>query len=301
VSALYAALVVVWSSTWLAIKVGLEDCPPLLSAGARFAAAGLLLLAIRAGRGGTLRADARLVTVLALFQFALTYGLIYWGEQYIPSGLTAVLFGGLPLYTALLGAFVLPDAALTVRLIAGISLAIGGLALAFAESTGHGDPALALAGAAAVAAAPVGIAIGNVSLKLRGGAFDAIALNGWAMLAGGATLLAASATHEPWADLALTPASVGSILYLAAIGSALGFVVMTVLLRHISALAMSCIHLLVPFGALGFGTVLYDEPLGLRAVVGAGLVAAGLLVVHAARGAVSRIVALDRYAERHPR
>lgn len=73
------------------------------------------------------------------------------------------------------------------------------------------------------------------------------------MLTGGATLLAVSATRERPADVAWTPATVGSIVYPSAIGSSLGFVVMTVLLRRISAVAMSCVHLLVPFRALALG------------------------------------------------
>src|SRR5215216_2495765 len=149
-------LVLVWSSTWVSIKIGLEDCPALLGAGIRFAAAGLALLAVTGAGRRSLRTDWRLAAVLGLFPFALTYGLVYWGEQYIPSGLAAVLFGVLPLYTALLGSLVLPDAPLRARLVAGILVAIGGLALAFAESADSGDPELALAGAAALAVAPIG-------------------------------------------------------------------------------------------------------------------------------------------------
>jgi hypothetical protein len=129
VYALYGMLVLIWSSTWVAIKIGLEDCPPLLGAGVRFAVAGVLLLGIAAARRTSLRTDARLAIVLALFPFALTYGLIYWGEQYVPSGLAAVLFGVLPLYTALLGSVALPDAPLRGRVVAGILVALGGLAL----------------------------------------------------------------------------------------------------------------------------------------------------------------------------
>ena len=70
VIALYAALVVIWSSTWVAIKIGLEDCPPLLGAGIRFAAAGLVLLAFAAARGRSLRTDVRLAGILALMPFA---------------------------------------------------------------------------------------------------------------------------------------------------------------------------------------------------------------------------------------
>ena len=276
--ALYGMLVVIWSSTWVAIKIGLEDCPPLLGAGIRFAAAGLVLLAIGAASGRSLRTDAKLAAILALMPFALAYGLVYWGEQHIPSGLAAVLFGILPLYTAMLSAAFLPDAPLRARLIVGVLIALGGLALAFAESseTGHDD--LALVGAAALAVAPIGASVGNVSLKLRAGALDAVALNGWAMLGGGFLLLAASGLGESWGEAAWTAETVGSISYLALIGSALPFVVLTVLLRHLSAQAMSFLAMLLPFGALVFGAALYSEAITARALAGAALVAVGLLV-----------------------
>jgi len=279
---LYGLLVLVWSSTWVAIKIGLEDCPPLLGAGIRFALAGVVLLGFAAVRGRSLRTDARLAGILALMPFAFAYGLVYWGEQHIPSGLAAVLFGVLPLYTAFLGAVFLPDQPLRGRLVAGILIAIGGLALAFAESADSGDPELAIAGAAALAAAPLGASVGNISLKLRGGELDAVALNGWGMLAGGVLLLAASGIGESWGEAAWTPESVGSITYLALIGSAVPFVALTVLLRHISAQATSFLAMLLPFGALVFGAALYSEEITLRALAGAGLVAAGLLIAQAA-------------------
>jgi drug/metabolite transporter (DMT)-like permease len=275
---LYVGLVVVWSSTWVAIKIGLEDCPPLLGAGIRFAAAGLVLLAFAAARGRPLRTDVRLAGILALMPFAFAYGLVYWGEQHIPSGLAAVLFGVLPLYTAFLGSVLLPDQPLRARLVAGILVAIGGLALAFAESADSGDPELAIAGAAALAVAPLGASVGNISLKLRAGELDAVTLNGWGMLGGGVLLLVASGVGESWAEAAWTAESVGSIAYLALIGSAVPFVALTVLLRHISAQATSFLAMLLPFGALVFGAALYSEEITLRALAGAGLVAVGLLI-----------------------
>jgi drug/metabolite transporter (DMT)-like permease len=266
----------------VAIKIGLEDCPPLLGAGIRFAAAGLVLLAFAVATGRSLRTDVRLAAILALMPFALAYGLVYWGEQHIPSGLAAVLFGVLPLYTAFLGSVLLPDQPLRARLVAGILVAIGGLALAFAESADSGDPELALAGAAALALAPIGASIGNISLKLRAGELDAVSLNGWGMLGGGVLLLAASAVGESWGDAAWTAESVGSITYLALIGSAVPFVALTVLLRHITAQATSFLAMLLPFGALLFGAALYSEEITARALAGAALVAAGLLLAQGA-------------------
>ncbi|MEA2363134.1 MAG: hypothetical protein QOD71_2279 [Thermoleophilaceae bacterium] len=274
---LYALLVLIWSSTWVAIKIGLEDCPPLLGAGIRFAAAGLVLLAVTRARRRSLRTDVRLAVVLALFPFALAYGLVYWGEQYIPSGLAAVLFGVLPLYVAVMGAAFLVDQPVRGRVIAGVLVAIGGT-LAFAESIDLGDRELALAGAAALAVSPFGAAVGNISLKLRASELDAVVLNGWAMLGGGLVLLVASGLGESWGDAAWSADAVGSIAYLALVGSAVPFVGLTVLLRHISAQAMSYLAMLLPFGALVFGAALYDESITGRALGGAALVAAGLLV-----------------------
>jgi drug/metabolite transporter (DMT)-like permease len=275
---LYALLVVIWSSTWVAIKFGLEDSPALLGAGVRFALAGAVLLAFAAIQRRPWRTDWLLVGVLAAMPFALAYGLVYWGEQYIPSGLAAVLFGVLPLYTGILAGIFLPEEPLRARLVLGVVIAIGGLALSFAESLSLGDEDLALAGAAALALAPLGASIGNVAQKLRARNLDAVTLNGWAMLAGGGLLLAVSAVGEDWGELRLTPESVGSIVYLALIGSAVAFVGLTVLLRHLTAQAMSFLAMLLPFGALLFGAALYDEALTWRALAGALLVAIGLLI-----------------------
>ena len=277
---LYAALVVIWSSTWVAIKIGLEDLPPLLGAGIRFALAGVGLLVLARVMGRPLRTDARLATVLALLPFAAAYGLIYWGEQYVPSGLAAVLFGIMPLYSATLAALLLAGEPLRPRLVAGIAVALAGLSLAFGETLelGHGE--YALAAAIACAAAPFASAIGNVAIKRDGGALDAIVLNGWAMLGGGGLLLAVSAATEAW-EVTWSAQAIGSIAYLAVIGSAVPFVTLTVLLRELPAVTVSYITLLLPFGALAFGAALYDEPVTLPALAGAALVAAGLAVAQA--------------------
>ena len=275
---LYAALVIIWSSTWVVIKIGLEDVPPLLGAGIRFAVAGAgLLVAARVMRR-SLRTDLILAATLATLPFAAAYGLIYWGEQYVPSGLAAVLFGVMPLYSATIASLALADEPLHPRLLAGIAVAIGGLALAFGESLALGDAEWALLAAVACALAPLASAVGNVAIKRRGATLDAVVLNGWAMLGGGLLLLAASAPTENWASTAWTGQAVGSIVYLAAIGSALTFVTLTILLRELPAVTMSYITLLLPFGALAFGAALYDERITLAAVAGALLVACGLAV-----------------------
>ncbi|HET8820057.1 MAG TPA: DMT family transporter [Thermoleophilaceae bacterium] len=280
---LYGLLVLIWSSTWVGIKIGLEDSPALLGAGVRFALAGVVLLLVAAVQRRSLRTDWVLTGVLALAPFAFAYGLVYWGEQYVPSGLAAVLFGVLPLYTALIGAVLLPDEPLRAPLLVGVLIAIAGLALAFLESVELGAAEKAAIGATALALSPLGAAVGGIAQKLRAAELDAVVLNGWAMLLGGLLLLAVSALGEDWGEFAWTAESVGSILYLAIFGSAITFVTLTVLLRHISAMAVAFLAMLLPFGALIFGAALYDESITVRAVGGAVLVAAGLFVAQSSR------------------
>ncbi len=276
--ALYAVLVGVWSSTWVAIKIGLEGTPPLLGAGIRFSVAGAVLLVIARALRRSLSTDWLLAAVLAALPFACAYGLIYWGEQYVPSGLAAVLFGVLPIYVALIASFALVDEPLRARLLLGVCIALGGLVLAFGESVALGHGRYAVAGAIACVAAPVASAIGNVSIKRRGAGVDALVLNGWAMLGGGLALLLVSLVSETWSSAVWDSRTLGSIAYLAALGSAFSFVVLTLLLRELPAVTISFIALLLPFGALIFGALLYSEALTLPAVAGAALVATGIVV-----------------------
>ena len=273
---LYALLVAIWSSTWVAIKVGLGDTPPMLGAGVRFLLAGVGLLVLAAFSRRSLRTDAVLASVLAVLPFAATYGLIYWSEQYVPSGLAAVLFGVLPIYVALIASVALRDEPLRARLFVGVLLALGGLVVAFSESVALGAGRYALVAAFACVAAPMGAAIGTVSTKRRGFGLDAMVLNGWAACGGGVLLLVVSALGESWASASWTASALGSIVYLAVIGTALAFVTLTRLLRELPAVTMSFVSLLLPFGALGFGALVEGEPLTLAELFGAGLVAAGI-------------------------
>jgi drug/metabolite transporter (DMT)-like permease len=275
---LFAMLVVVWSSTWVGIRLGLDDTPPLLGAGVRFALAGTVLLAVTAARRRPLGTDVALAVLLGLLPFAFSYGLIYWAEQSVPSGLAAVLFGVMPLYVALLATVALREEPVHARLAAGLAVAVGGLAVAFSESLALGHGRHALLGAGAMLLAPLASAGGNVAIRRRAGGLDALTLNGWAMLGAGVLLLGASALAENWAAAAWTPKAVGAIAYLALVGTAFAFVVLTILLGELGALKVSILPLLLPFGALLFGAAIYGERLTIASAAGACLVAAGLLL-----------------------
>ena len=117
-----------------------------------------------------------------------------------------------------------------------------------------------------------------MAIKRRGQTLDPITLNAWGMLGGGALLLVASAPLEDWGEAVWSAQAIVSIAYLAAIGSAVTFVTLTILLRELPAVTVSYMTLLLPFGALAFGAALYDEHVTLAAIGGALLVATGLLI-----------------------
>jgi drug/metabolite transporter (DMT)-like permease len=275
---LYAALVLVWSSTWVVIAVGLEDVAPFFGAGIRFVLAGVGVLVAAVVLRRPLRTDWVLVLTVGVLPFATCYGLIYWAEQYVTSGLAAVLFGVLPLYVALLAAAFLPNEPLRPRLVVGVLIALGGLVLAFSESLDLGTGEHTALAALAVVCSPMASAIGNVVTKKRVHGVDPLVMNGFAMVTGGALLLLVSAPTEDWGATDWSFASIGSILYLAALGTGFTFVTLTILLRELPAVTTSFISMIIPFGALALGAIFRDEPVTALAVFGAMLVVAGIVV-----------------------
>ncbi len=273
---LYAACVLVWSSTWVVIAVGLEDIAPFFGAGIRFALAGLGVLAAAAALRRPLRTDWVLAATIGILPFATTYGLIYWAEQYVTSGLTAVLFGVLPLYVALLAAVFLPAEPLRLRLLAGVAIALGGMVVAFWQSLDLGSGEHTALAAAAVVLSPIASAVGNIAIKKRGATVDPLVMNGWAMLGGGLLLLAVSAPIEDWSATVWSLESVGSIVYLAVLGTGFTFVTLTVLLRELPTVTVSFISMIIPFGALALGALIRDEAVTVLAVGGALMVVAGI-------------------------
>jgi drug/metabolite transporter (DMT)-like permease len=130
VIAAYAAMVLIWGTTWLGIKISLTGLPPLTGAGVRFLVAGAIFYAVALALGTNLRRVAppfHLVAVLALTMFGLTYALTYLAETHLSSGLVAVLFGTLPFFVYAFAHVMVGERA-TPRMLFGALLALGGVA-----------------------------------------------------------------------------------------------------------------------------------------------------------------------------
>jgi drug/metabolite transporter (DMT)-like permease len=138
---IWLALGLIWGSTWTFIKVGLADLPPFGFAGLRFVLAAVplwIFLLAKRPKGPASRADWILVVGTALLSIAASYGLVFWGEQHITSGLTAILFTSYGMFGLLFAHAFLPAEPLRPRKVSGVLLGIAGIALIFADQLGWG-------------------------------------------------------------------------------------------------------------------------------------------------------------------
>jgi drug/metabolite transporter (DMT)-like permease len=259
---LYALLCVIWGSTWLVIKVGYGGLGPFNVAALRFLVAAAVLAALVPVLGARWphgRAEWRLVAVVGVALFAADYGLIYWAEQYIDSGLTAILFATLPLVTLLLAHLYVPGERITPRRLTGTLVAVIGVVALFAGRV-RVDPATTVP-MLAVVAAGVCAAIAGVASKRHGHALHPAALNAPAMLIGAAILGVASVLNGDGVAVPRDAGTWAAIGYLAIAGSVITFLIYFSLLKTWSVTSLSFISVFTPAVALLLGFVFRAERL----------------------------------------
>jgi drug/metabolite transporter (DMT)-like permease len=273
--------VLVWGTTWAAIRIGLEGVPPFTAAALRFAiASGLLFAAHPALRIPFDRRPVarRLWLVNGLLMFVLSYGTVYWTEQWLPSGLAAILFATYPLLVAALGSVLLPGERATPRTWLGVVLGFLGVALIYSEDLA------ALAGARARGAAflfllsPAATATANVLAKRWGAGVGPMALTAVPMAIGAVGLGGAAAILERGAPIRFDATSVACLVYLALFGSVLTFGLFFWLLARFPATKLALIAYGTPVIAVLTGTIFLGEPFTARVAAGAATVLGGVAI-----------------------
>ena len=286
--ATWCFLSLVWGSTWLFIKLGLEDVPPFTFAGVRFIVAFGILGIFVFSSGRRLPRSARDWCVIAgtgTLGVAGSYGFVYWGEQHISSGLTALLFAGFPLFGILVAHFVLADERLTLLKSVGAVIGLAGVAVLFSDQLASAG-VLAFWGSLAIVAAAFTAACGDVLVKRFGGRIDPMIL-AWGHMAMGAIPLTWMGVAREGNPLThdWTPRALISLVYLAVVGSALAFVLFFWLLRQVEAGQTMMIGLVTPLIAVLVGVAVLGEPITWRLAVGglAILAGVGLAMIRSAR------------------
>ncbi len=284
----WLALCLIWGSTWLFIKLGLRDLPPLTFAGLRFLLASAVIWAIVIAWRRPLPKSGRDWLKLAWvgsIAVALNFGLVFWGEQRINSGLAAVLQATIPAFGLIFAHFHLPNERLTARKLAGAGVGVTGVSLIFYDQMKI-EGAEALKGCFALLVSSVCMAYANVFIKARLQHVDSSVISAGQMVCGICPLLALGAVFEgdPFAHR-WSALSAISLAYLALIGSVLGFLLYFWLVTKIEVTKTMLISLVTPVTALLIGWVTLGEKLSWRVAAGSAAILAGIwLIVFQNRG-----------------
>ena len=277
----FLILTLIWGTTWAAIRVSLEGFPPFTGLAIRFAlAAALLLVMMRLFniRFARTPGERRIWALNASLSFCGSYGIVYWSEQYIPSGLASVLFATFPLFVALFAHVALPGDRLTPGRLAGILIGFGGVAVIFSEDFSRlGDERVGLA-SVVMLGSPLVSAAANVGAKRWGAGVHPFSMTAVPMGIAALAMGVVAAVLESDRPVTLATAPVLALLYLTVLGSAVTFTLYYWLLAHVSATRLSLLAFTMPVVAVLFGALFMHEPITGRTLAGGALVLAGVAV-----------------------
>jgi drug/metabolite transporter (DMT)-like permease len=280
----FAIIYFVWGSTYLAIRVGVREVPPFLLAAMRFLIAGLLLygwMIARGERSPTGRQWAS-ASLLAILIFVLDYGLVFWAEQRVPSGVAAVMMATIPAFMALSEIILLRTQRLTLRLTLALLIGIGGVAVLMSGSLNLGGAPIDKEGAAALIVASISWSVASVLSRKLPLPPSKVMSSGAQMLAGGVFLaLTAAALGEfrsfhPWA---ISRGAWLSLLYLIVAGSIIGYTAYVWLIHHESPTKVGTYAYVNPVVAVLVGYFLGGETIDPRTILGTLFVLISVVVI----------------------
>jgi drug/metabolite transporter (DMT)-like permease len=280
----FAIIYFVWGSTFLAIRIGVHEVPPLLFAAMRFFVAGFVLFGWMIARGepSPTRRQWMSVLLLALLIFLIDYGLLFWAEQRVPSGVAAVMLATIPVFIALSEILFLRTQRLTVRLAFALLVGIGGVAVLMSHSLNLGGSPIDGPGAVALIIASISWSIATVLARKLPLPPSKVMSSGAQMLAGGIMLTLAAAAFGEFHNFHPSTVSSGawlSLIYLIIAGSIIGFTAYVWLIHHESPTKVGTYAYVNPVVAVVLGYFFGGEPLGLRTILGTMFVLISVLVI----------------------
>jgi drug/metabolite transporter (DMT)-like permease len=279
----WIAVCIIWGTTYLGIRVSLETMPPALMGGLRWVIAGVLLSLYVVLRGEKLppRSSWRGIALLGFLMLGLGNGGVVFAEQWIPSGLAAVLVATSPFWMASVEAM-LPDGdRLRATVVAGLLVGFSGIVvLVWPDLTlGSAGNRQFLAGVIAIQIATLGWSLGSAYSRRNGRTDSLLGTTALQMLAGGVILTALGTLRGEWTQLGFTTRTASALVYLATVGAIGGFVAYTYALRHLPISFVSLYAYINPVIAVTLGMLLLGEPFDSRMAAAAALVFAGVAIV----------------------
>jgi len=264
----------------MAIRVSLNSLTPFVSCGLRFLLASFFVIALVKIRGIKIQTDKLSMTlylVMGLFSFVIPFGLVYWGEQYVPSGLASVLFAVNPFFVAIFSYYFIVNENVGAHKIIGIVLGFAGILIIFSENI-LGDIKIYIPGMLAIIGSAIMQGGLQVTMKKHGGHLNPLSMNFLPMLFAGVVMLGFGLLVEDTSRLVFDLSAYLSVGYLAFFGSLVTFTSYYWLLKRVSVVVLSLIAFITPIIALILGWVFLDEELSSRHVIGSLIVLTGLLI-----------------------
>lgn len=277
----FALLSLIWGSTWLVIKVGLEDLTPFWFATGRFIIAVsplLLLILLRKRKLPRLQGEWAVIGITGFLIFGVNYALVFWGENYISSGLAAILYTFLPLFGMIFSHFYRRVEQFTLIKMLGILLGIVGVGIIFQHQV-HVGQDMAIWGSLAILTASLATAFGGVLIKAHGTHLDTLTLTTGQMVAGLIPLMTLALIFEPLPSLPAIPVRAWlSMVYLGVLGSAVTFLLANWLIKKIPVTTTQLIPFPTTLLAVWLGVLVLGEPLHEGTLLGGTLVLGGMLL-----------------------
>ena len=284
----FAIIYFVWGSTFLAIRLGVGEVPPFLLAAMRFLAAGIVLYlwTLAHGEPSPRTRQWMSVLLLALLIFVLDYGLLFWAERRVPSGIAAVMMATIPAFMALSEIILLRTQRLTLRLAVALLIGMGGVAVLVSHSLNLGGAPIDNPGAVALIIASMSWSVASVLSRRLPLPQSKVMSSGAQMLAGGLLLALTSAALGEFRSF--HPTSVSrqawlSLLYLIVAGSIIAFTAYVWLIHHESPTKVGTYAYVNPVVAVLLGYFLGGETLGLRTILGTLCVLISVVVITTTR------------------
>ena len=279
----FVTVCVIWGTTYLGISVALETVPVLLVAGLRWMLAGVILsvLMLLSGRGLPRLALWGPLLLLGFLMNVVGNGFVVYAQQYVASGLTAVLIATTPFWSALVERLLPNGERFSRQSLFGLSLGFAGIVnLVWPEMSNGGASGRAfIGGVIAIQLACVGWVVGTSYAKrheLGDNPFRSAALQ---MVFSGTMLLGAATWNGDWARLSFTPRTLGAMLYLSIAGSLVAYSAYIFAIQHLPLSLVSLYAYINPIIAVTLGTLLLSEPFSARIAISAALVLLGTWIV----------------------
>jgi drug/metabolite transporter (DMT)-like permease len=257
--------------------VGLDGAPPITSAGIRFIIAAFIIFAILAAKRIKLPRDRRfyrLSLFLGLFQMGIPYGLVYWAELHISSGLTSILFSTMPFTVAVLARVFLGDP-ITLPKMTGIAIGTMGVAVIFWDGISLGGPD-SVYGIVAALGSAILASVSTIAVKKHSRSYNPIASIFIPMLIGGVVLMIGSVLFERGQPVTWNAKTITSILYLAAFGSVAAFGLYYWIIKHMDVTVLSYQTFIIPILACLIGWIFLRETITIKIALGGGLILMGI-------------------------